>query len=101
MRYLTPPSRNFKGALAAVAAALLACAFFAVFGSGGVMHLRQLQRQQGEAEMVAYSLALENQKLRDHVHRLEHDDVYLERIARERLGWIKPGEIVYRADARQ
>lgn len=82
------------------AAALLVCGFFAVFGSGGVIHLRQLQRQQADAEMAAYSLALENQKLRDHVHRLEHDDAYLERLARERLGWIKPGEIVYRADTR-
>lgn len=100
MRYLPPPSRNFKGVLVFAAAALLVCGFFAVFGSGGVIHLRQLQRQQADAEMAAYSLALENQKLRDHVHRLEHDDAYLERLARERLGWIKPGEIVYRADTR-
>jgi hypothetical protein len=68
---------------------------------GRVMHLRQLQGQQAEAEMAAYSLAVANQKLRDHVHRLEHDDVYLEKLARERLGWIKPGEIVYRTDVRE
>jgi cell division protein FtsB len=64
------------------------------------MDLRRLQRQQREAEAVAYSLALKNQKLRDHLDRLEHDDRYLEKIARERLGMIKPGEIVYRANAR-
>jgi len=101
MRYLPPPSSNFKGVLAAAAVALLVCAFFAVFGSGGVMHLRKLQEQQAEAEMAAYSIALTNQKLRDHVHRLEHDDVYLEKMARERLGWIKPGELVYRTDIRE
>ncbi len=64
------------------------------------MQLRGLQRQQGEAESLAYSLALKNEKLRDHLDRIEHDDRYLERIAREQLGLIKPGEIVYRANIR-
>jgi cell division protein FtsB len=100
MRHLPPLPRNFKGVATVVAVALVACAFFAVFGSRGVMDLRRLQRQQNEAEAVAYSLALKNQKLRDHLDRLEHDDRYLEKIARERLGLIKPGEIVYRANAR-
>lgn len=63
------------------------------------MHLRRLERQQAEVERVAYSLAHKNQKLRDHLDRLEHDDRYLERIAREELGLIKPGEIVYRVPA--
>ena len=34
--------------------------------------------------------------MREHLQRLETDDAYLEKIARERLGWIKPGELVYR-----
>ncbi len=100
MRHLPPITRKFKGVAAAVALAMTVCAFFAIFGSRGVMHLRRLQRQQGEVESVAYSLALKNQTLRDHLDRIEHDDRYLERIARERLGLIKPGEIVYRTNLR-
>ena len=93
-------TRKFKGVAAVVVTALTVCAFFAIFGSRGVVHWRRLQRQQSEAEAVAYSLALKNQRLREHLDRIEHDDRYLERIARERLGLIKPGEIVYRTNPR-
>ncbi len=100
MRPFPPITRKFNGVAAAVALAMIVCGFFAIFGSRGVMHLRRLQHQQGEVEAVAYSLALKNQKLRDHLDRIEHDDRYLERIAREQLGLIKPGEIVYRINLR-
>lgn len=100
MRYLPPLPKKFKGVAVGAALWLAVCAFFAVFGSRGVMDWRRVQQQQAEAERIAYALADKNQKLRDHLHRLEHDDRYLERIARERLGWIKPGEIVYRTNAR-
>lgn len=100
MRYLPPLPKDFKGLAAGGATVLALSAFFAIFGSRGVMDLRQLHEQQAEVEAVAYSLALKNQRLRDHLDRLEGDDRYLEKIARERLGWIKPGELVYRTTAR-
>jgi cell division protein FtsB len=100
MRYLPPLPDKFKGVAVAAALWLAVCAFFAVFGSRGVMDWRRVQVQQAEGERIAYSLAAKNQRLREHLHRLDHDDRYLERIARERLGWIKPGEIVYRTNAR-
>jgi len=34
--------------------------------------------------------------LRDRIYRLRHDDLYLEKIAREELGLVRPGEIIYR-----
>jgi len=100
MRYLPPLPQKFKGIALGAAAGLAGCCFFAVFGSGGIVHLRQLQRQQVDLESAAYTLALDNQRLRDHLDRLEKDDRYLEALARERLGWIVPGEIVYRTDTR-
>ncbi len=39
-----------------------------------------------------------NARVREHLRRLETDDAYLEKLARERLGWIRPGERVYRVD---
>lgn len=101
MRYLPPFPKRFKTLAVATAVALGVCLFFAVFGNGGVVHLWRLQRRQADLEAVAYALAQENQRLRDHLERLERDDRYLERLARERLGWIKPGEIVYRTNARR
>ncbi len=100
MGYLPPLPNKFKGAAAAALLMLAACGFFAVFGSHGLSHLWRLQRQQSEVEAIAYSLSRNNQELRDHLERLEHDDLYLERLARERLGWIKDGEFVYRTKVR-
>ena len=100
MRHLPPLPKKFKGVAAAFAVGLALCLFFAIFGSRGVVHLQRLQEQQGEVEAVAFSLAQKNQALRDHLDQLEHDDRYLEKIARERLGLIKPGEIVFRVNTR-
>jgi cell division protein FtsB len=75
---------------------LALCATSAVFDRGGVVDLRRLQAQQAQAEAAAYDLAQRNLRLRDHLERLERDDAYLEKVVRERLGWIKPGEFVYR-----
>jgi cell division protein FtsB len=100
MRYLPSLPRKYKGFAAVGLAALALCVFSAIFGSRGLVDLRRMERQQAEAEAVAYELAAENHRLRDHIERLDSDDAYLEKLARERLGWIKPGEIVYRVDRR-
>jgi len=100
MRYLPTLPRKYKGIQAVFLAALGLCIFSAIFGSRGLVDLRRLEHQQAEAEAIAYALAAENHRLRDHLDRLGSDDIYLEKLARERLGWIKPGEIVYRVDRR-
>lgn len=97
-RFLTPLPWKHKAVVALGIAALVACAVSAVVGSGGVVELRHLQAQQVAAEAEAFALAQRNARLREHLDRLTHDDPYLEKVARERLGWIKPGELVYRLD---
>ena len=96
MGYLSPLPWKHKAVVGAGIGVLVLCAVSAVFGSGGVVHLRRLQDQQAQEEAAAYSLAQRNANLREHLQRLDSDDAYLEKIARERLGWIKPGELVYR-----
>lgn len=98
MGYLTPLPWKHKSIVAVGVAVLGLCALSAVIGSGGVIHLRRLQAQQAEAELNAFTLAQRNARLRDHLDRIEHDDAYLEKLARERLGWIKQGEVVYRVE---
>ena len=100
MGYLAPLPLKHKALVAAGIAVLVLCAVSAVFGSGGVIHLRRLQAQQAEVEATAYAMTQRNARLRAHLDRLETDDAYLEKVVRERLGWIKPGEVVYRVDAR-
>lgn len=89
-------SLKYKAVVAAGFLLLALCGVSAVFGSGGVVQLRRLYDEQAAAEAEAYALAQHNKDLRDHVARLDADDAYLEKVVRERLGWIKPGERLYR-----
>jgi cell division protein FtsB len=98
MGYLTPLPGKYKAVVGAGIAVLVLCGVSAVVGSGGVVHLRRLQEQQAQEEATAFALAQHNAHVRDHLQRLESDDAYLEKVVRERLGWIKPGEVVYRID---
>lgn len=43
-----------------------------------------------------FLLQKENELLRERIYRLRHDDLYLEKIAREELNLVRPGEIIYR-----
>ena len=40
-------------------------------------------------------LERENAELRREIHRLEHDPVHVEELARQQLGWVRKGETVY------
>ncbi len=98
MGYLPSLPKKYKGVILAGFAGLAVCALFAVFGSRGVVRWQSLRRQQAHAETVAFRLQQENQRVREHLSRLEHDDAYLEKLVRERWGWVKPGELVYRVE---
>ncbi len=88
--------RKYKAVVLVGVAALIVVGVSAVQGGRGWDDLRQLEAKQRELEALAFQLEQKNQHLRDHLRRLEQDDVYLEKLARERLGWVKPGEVVFR-----
>lgn len=96
MGYLAPLPLKYKAVVGAGIACLSLLAVSAVSGDAGVMHLRRLRAQQAQIEKTAFVLGRRNAELREHLERLEKDDSYLEKVVRERLGWIKPGERVYR-----
>lgn len=78
------------------------CAFiatlslFTTFGERGLLHLWRLWGERRELSETNFLLQKENELLRERIYRLRHDDLYLEKIAREDLGLVRPGEIVYR-----
>ncbi len=82
--------------MAACVVALLLFVVAAVWGDHGLIHLLRLHAEQHELEQRVFALGHNNERLRDRIRRLQSDDRYLEKLARERLGWVKPGEIVYR-----
>ncbi len=76
--------------------ALVLLLLSAVYGEHGLMHLRHLQARERELEQLTFQLQQRNEKLRQRIRRLETDDAFIERLARERLGLVKKGELIYR-----
>ena len=68
----------------------------AVWGNRGLVHLWPLQDELQELEATAVRAQHHNDGLRAHLRRLRSDRAYLERVIRERLGWVKEGEMLYR-----
>ena len=71
-----------------------------IFSSRGLLHLRTLTGEQDELGHRIALLLHENEQLRDRIQRLRNDDRTLERLAREQLGFTRPGEVIYRFGAR-
>jgi cell division protein FtsB len=69
---------------------------FTLFGERGALHLWRLWDEKGRLEERNFVLHKENESLRERIGRIRHDDAYLEKIAREELGLVRPGEIIYR-----
>ena len=70
-----------------------------VFGGWGLVHLRGLTQEQAALEAAVFARLRESQALRVCMKRLETDDTFLEHIAREEFGFVRPDDIVYRFDA--
>lgn len=75
---------------------ILLLAVFGTVGERGVFHLWRLHGEKGKLDEQNYRLQKENEALRQRIHRLRHDDFYLEQIAREELNLVRPGEVIYR-----
>jgi cell division protein FtsB len=81
---------------------LLAALFlFTTFGERGILHIQRLKEEKRELDEKNYLLQKENSVLRERIRRLRHDNLFLEKIAREELGLVRPGEIIYRFAAEQ
>jgi len=65
-------------------------------GQHGLLHVRELRQEQQVLEAEAFTLTRENANLRERLDRLKTDDEFLEKVAREELGFVGKGEIVYR-----
>lgn len=94
--FLPPVPAKFKGRVAVCVAAVVLFILFAVFGERGLVQLSHVQKEQRQLEEVAFDLQQRNDDLRRRIERLTSDDRYIERLARERLGLVKKGELVYR-----
>ena len=99
MALVPPPPWKYTGLLSACVLALVALGVVAVLGDHGLLHLRRLQGEQTALDQTAVQLQQRNEALRERIQRLQSDDRYIEQLAREQIGLVKPGEIIYRVTA--
>ena len=75
---------------------------FTVFGENGLINLVRYKKRAQALVQEAARLKKENQRLRREIERLKTDPAFIERLAREELGMVKPGELVFQfAEAKE
>ncbi len=92
---MPPRKKNRPWLSLALLALLLGFALFTVFGERGLLHLWRLSEENKRLDEKNFRVHRENEILGDKINRLRHDNRYLEKVAREELGLVRPGEIVY------
>lgn len=79
-----------------IASLIVMLSLVTIVGERGALHLWRLRGEKHQLDEQNYRLQKENESLRRRVHGIRNDDAYLEKIAREELNLVRPGEIVYR-----
>jgi cell division protein FtsB len=74
--------------------AVLLCVGLAIYGWQGVVRLRHMRAQLYALERDNAALRQQAERLAQVIDRLRNDPAYLERIAREERGMVRPGETI-------
>jgi cell division protein FtsB len=77
---------------------LLAGATLLMLDPRGLRRTRRLQEDLHQLETANTGLRMENDRLRRELSALADDPAALERAAREELGLVRPGELVFRLE---
>ncbi len=75
--------------------ALVALVVGSVFGDKGLLELLQQEQRTLELEQQVRALRDENARLSHAIRALRSDERAIERLAREELGFARPGETVF------
>ena len=91
--------RRIATALAVVLA--LVFGYHVIVGHNGLNAYEQKRAEDRELHQQIDSLQQENDRLKEHVEHLKSDPDAIEREARERLHYARPGEVIYTLNAPQ
>jgi cell division protein FtsB len=83
--------------LAATGIGILLCVvgYYAVFGANGLMDYQQKRRESRELDRQIKSLQQQNGGMEQEIKALKTDPKTIEKEARERLRYARPGEVIY------
>jgi cell division protein FtsB len=68
---------------------------FMIWTPNGLLHLRQLNHEHQELLYKNTLLEKENYLLYEEISRLRHDPSAIEQLARQELGLVKEGELIF------
>ena len=85
-----------KISLVIVFCAMLALLLVVIFGENGWVELMRLQRTHQSLIKGNAILTHENSQMYGAIDRLENDPDYVENIARQELGMIRPNELIFK-----
>ena len=80
--------------VAGTAALVLVAGGLAIYGGQQVVRVRQMQREIAAMEQDLRTLRTRTETLTQTVERLRNDPAFIEKLAREDLGWVREGETV-------
>ncbi len=66
---------------------------YAIMGNNGYLELRRREAKNQELRLKAEELRQENKEILSEIKALKSDPKAIEKIAREELGMVKPGEV--------
>jgi len=67
----------------------------ALVGDNGLLETMRARRQYAEIAASLENMRHENARLRDDIRRLKEDPAAIESLAREELGLMRPGEVMF------
>jgi len=85
--------------LVAGALALIVAVGLAVFAGSGVLRVRAMHGEIRQLETELATLRAQTEKLTATIDKLRHDPAYIEKLAREDLGYVREGETVLKFPA--
>ena len=85
-----------KITLAIVFSAMLVLLLVVVFGDNGWVELKRLQKTHMALVEGNARLTRENSQMYDIIGRLQNDPDYIENIARQELGMVRPDEVIFK-----
>ena len=89
-------ARSQHWLLYGLASLIILLSLYTMAGEWGAIHLWRLRGEKANLDEQNYRLQKETEALRQRITRLRNDDFYLEKLAREELNLVRPGEVIYR-----
>ena len=89
-------TKRRKITLTLVFTAMLVLLLVVIFRDNGWVELKRLQKTRMALVEGNATLTRENSRLYDIIDRLQNDSDYIENVARQELGMIRPDEVIFK-----